>query len=95
MRTQMQYSAHVAPSDFLCAGLCTGTVRGAYNALHLSWPAENKAKRFSRLLTFAFGMKISSQMPYFERQNRIAFFFLVRPTQTQSTLCMDSGTATA
>jgi hypothetical protein len=29
------------------------------SALHLSWPAENKAKRFSRSLTFVFSMNFS------------------------------------
>jgi hypothetical protein len=45
------------------------------SALRLSWPAKNKAKRFSRSRTFAFHMKFS-KTPYFARQNRIAFYLL-------------------
>ncbi len=44
------------------------------SALPLSWPAENKAKRFSRSLTSAFSIEPAPNA-LFERQNRIAFFF--------------------
>jgi hypothetical protein len=46
--------------------------------------AENKAKQFSRPLTFAFIFKFP-QTPHFERPNPIALWF-AEPTQTQSSL---------